>query len=326
MEYAGGLSRQFGARGAIRVDATYRDFRDFYVQRTDLSTGRVTDTRANIPASVRGRVYDLTLVENSDTLKRRYAGVAAQAQYRVGTAFDTGGSYTLSHLWGNVDGETLNSGPTSSDVLQYPEYKSASWNAPEGDLAADQRHRARLWVNAGVPKVAGLIVSAMEILESGVPYGAVGAINSPLYVANPGYLTPPTATSVTYYYTARDAFRTVGQKRTDFAVSYARRVWGPRHLELFGQFQLLNLFNQYQLCACAASTVFANGGSVNSTRIDQTVRTSVTNGTVYQAFNPFTASAAEGVNWAKGPSFGTALNRFAYTTPRTLRLTFGVRF
>ena len=28
----------------------------------------------------------------------------------------------------------------------------------------------------------------------------------------------------------------------------------------------------------------------------------------------------EGVNWAKGPNFGKALNRFAYTTPRTFRL------
>jgi hypothetical protein len=34
----------------------------------------------------------------------------------------------------------------------------------------------------------------------------------------------------------------------------------------------------------------------------------------------------EGVNWARGPNFGNALNRQAYTTPRTLRLTFGVRF
>jgi hypothetical protein len=34
----------------------------------------------------------------------------------------------------------------------------------------------------------------------------------------------------------------------------------------------------------------------------------------------------EGVHWAKSPTFGLALNRFAYTTPRTFRLTFGMRF
>ena len=27
-----------------------------------------------------------------------------------------------------------------------------------------------------------------------------------------------------------------------------------------------------------------------------------------------------------GPKFGTALNRFAYTTPREMRVSFGVRF
>jgi hypothetical protein len=28
--------------------------------------------------------------------------------------------------------------------LSYPEYAQESWNNPEGDLAADQRHRLRL--------------------------------------------------------------------------------------------------------------------------------------------------------------------------------------
>jgi hypothetical protein len=32
------------------------------------------------------------------------------------------------------------------------------------------------------------------------------------------------------------------------------------------------------------------------------------------------------VNWDYGPNFGKALSRFAYTTPRTIRITFGVRF
>ena len=45
-----------------------------------------------------------------------------------------------------------------------------------------------------------------------------------------------------------------------------------------------------------------------------------------QTFNPFTTTPVEGVNWATGPNFGKALNRFAYTTPRTFRITFGVRF
>jgi len=65
---------------------------------------------------------------------------------------------------------------------------------------------------------------------------------------------------------------------------------------------------------------------VIASRIDQTVRTPVTNPTVYQAFNPFTTAPVRGVNWDYGPNFGKPLNRFAYTTPRTLRISLGVRF
>jgi hypothetical protein len=131
---------------------------------------------------------------------------------------------------------------------------------------------------------------------------------------------------MTYYYTARDAFHTEGQRRTDFAATYTRAIPGARGLELFGQFQLINVFNQFQLCACG-NTVFSNGGTINVTQtIDTTVRTSVTNSTSYQTFNPLTTAPVEGVNWAFGPNFGHAANRMAYTTPRTMRLSFGIRF
>lgn len=325
-EYSGGVSRQIG-RASMRADVTYRNYHDFYAQRTDLSTGRVTDSRVlDIPAAVRGRVYDLTLVENTDLLRRRYAGLITQGQFRVSAGFNVGGNYTLSRLWGNADGENVNSGPTASDVLQYPEYKAESWNYPEGDLAADQRHRGRAWLTYALPVLPEVSIGLLEILESGVPYGAVGTINSPSFVANPGYLTAPTATNITYFYTARDAFRTEGQRRTDLAVNYARRVWGLQRAEIFGQIQVLNIFNHYQLCGCGASTVFQSGGAVNAARLDQTVRTPVTNAAGSQAFNPFTTTPQRGINWDYGPAFGTATSRLAFTTPRTIRISFGLRF
>jgi hypothetical protein len=45
-----------------------------------------------------------------------------------------------------------------------------------------------------------------------------------------------------------------------------------------------------------------------------------------QTFNPFTQTPVEGVNWSKRPTFGTAINKFAYTTPRMFRFSVGVRF
>jgi hypothetical protein len=72
--------------------------------------------------------------------------------------------------------------------------------------------------------------------------------------------------------------------------------------------------------------VFNNGGTVAATTIDQTVRNAVNAAGTYAPFNPFTTAPVEGTHWAKGPNFGHALNRFAYTSPRQFRLTFGVRF
>ena len=337
LEYAGGISRQFGAKAALRADYVYRDYKDFYTSQTDTSTGRVSDSL--------GQQYDLTLIVNSNVPKRKYQALNTQGTYRFNARTDVGGTYTLSHAWGNWEGENVGSGPITAGFLQYPEYKQASWNYPEGDLQIDQRHRARIWVDYGLPMVSGLTVSALQTLETGTPYGASNINNTSsngvdprLYVANTfGYLTPPTGPTTTYFYTARDAFRLEGQKRTDLALSYNYGVGsGPRKIDLFMQAQIINVFGQEQLCGCGG-TVFQNGGGVTQTRIDQTVRTSVSHPALYTSFNPFTTKPVQGVNWDYAPivnptgqlataGFGVATNRFAYTSPRQFRMGFGVRF
>lgn len=319
MEYATGVSRQFG-RGSVRADYVYRNWSEFYVQRADLSTGRVTNAL--------GQPFDVTLIENSNDLTRRYSGATFQGTYRFKNG-DAGATYTLSRLWGNNDGESRNSGPSAAGAFVYPEYKQASWNFPDGDLAADQRHRARMWVSYAVPRVPGLSVSGVQRIESGQPYGAVaaGGVDPRLFVTNPGYVTPPSGNATAYYFTARDAFRTAGQKRFDFAATYKYGVrTSGRTVDLFFQTQVLNLFDNMQLCGCGG-TVFQNGDAVDLFSIDQTVRTAVVpGGGTFASFDPFTTTPVEGVNWAKGPNFGKAVNRTAWTSPRQLRLTFGVRF
>ena len=174
----------------------------------------------------------------------------------------------------------------------------------------------------------------LQALESGVPYGAVNTngVDPRPYVTNPNdaYLTPPSSTATTYFFGPRDEFHTEGQIRTDFATNYVLRIPGAGRMQLFAQLQVLNVFNQFQLCACG-STVFgtgsaANAGGVNLQRLDTTVLTPGTTASRYTAFNPFTTTPVRGVNWDYGPVFGTALNRFAYTTPRTVRMSFGLRF
>jgi outer membrane receptor for ferrienterochelin and colicin len=330
-EYAAGVNRQF-ARAALRVDYIFRNYKDFYTNQTDLSTGQVTNEL--------GQPFDVTYIVNTNDLKRRYQGLTTQGTYRLGSRSDIGALYTLSHAWGNVEGETVSNGPSSAGTLvnsatqpstgpfQYPEYKQAAWNYPDGDLAIDQRHRVRLWINYGVPRVEGLTVSLLQNLESGIPYTAATAsgVDPRPYVTNPGYVTPPTGTQSIYYFTARDAFRLEGQKRTDLAVNYNYDLnVGTRRIGLFMQGQVVNLFNQFQLCGCGG-TVFQNGGTAQSRFVDQAVRTASTNATLYTSFNPFTQTPVQGTHWDFSPAFGKATSRFAYTSPRMARLSFGVRF
>jgi Carboxypeptidase regulatory-like domain len=328
-EYSSGVSRQFN-RASVRADVTYRKYHDFYASVINGSTGKVTNAF--------GQSFDLSLIENTDSLKRQYSGLTTQGEYRLNGSSQFGGQYTLSHAWGNFEGENVSSGPINATMTEYPEYKQESWNYPEGDLKVDQRHRARLWLTYGVPRANGLILSLLETLESGVPYGAsnlnttspnFNGVNPRPYVTGaPAYVNPPSGASTIYFYTPRDAFRTQAQKRTDLAINYSRGIGGRSRmstLQFFAQAQIINLFNQFQLCGCGG-TVFQNGGATTQTRIDTTTLTSVNTAAKYAAFNPFTTTPVQGVNWDYGPNFGTALNRLAYTSPRQLRFSFGVRF
>jgi hypothetical protein len=332
LEYAGGVSRTLGERGSMRFDYVYRDFHDFYSQRTDLTTGQVTSSA--------GQKFDVSLVENTDNLKRRYQAGTWSASYRVQSHVNVGGNYTLSHLWGNIDGENPSSGPLTARLQDYPEYRQASWNLPEGDLYGDQRHRVRLWGTYGLPlseKAGVLDMSLLFGAASGVPYVlnsastsapglTVGQIDPRPYVVNPGYANPlQSTTTVDYFFFPRDKYRTEAQYRTDFSMNYKHRLVG--HADGFFHMEVLNIFDQFQLCGCGG-TVFNNGGGSDVRQINTSVQTRATAGAAsgLVVFNPFTQTPVEGVNWRLAPNFGTAASRYAYTSPRTFRFNVGVRF
>ena len=80
----------------------------------------------------------------------------------------------------------------------------------------------------------------------------------------------------------------------------------------------------------AAAPYSVNGGQITETRISgvtagQSIQTPANTASMVR-FNPFTTTPVLGVNWQPSPSFGTPLNRFAFTSPREFRVTFGVRF
>jgi hypothetical protein len=309
-EIAFGVYRQI-PKGSIRVDAMYRKGGNFYGSFTDMSTGQVKDEF--------GRSYDMTLVKNTDNVERHYIGVNFNFIYRPTNRVNVGGVWTISKANGSIDGETTGSGPVRTGVDQYPEYKQTAWNNPVGDLGVDQRHRVRAWASYDQPTGPGtLSIAVLEQFNTGVPYGAVGAVDARPYVTNPGYALPQGGNSVTYYYTARDAYRMPNVYRTDLSLTYSYKFG---KVETFWQGQVLNAFNGQSLAIYnnINQNVFtkANPGAYGST---------------LQAFNPFTTQPVQGVNWMTDPGssslrpFGQATRYEAYQTPRTFRFNFGVRF
>ena len=94
-----------------------------------------------------------------------------------------------------------------------------------------------------------------------------------------------------------------GQKRTDFAANYTYiSALARRTFELFVQAQVINLFNQFQLCGCGRQRVRQPGRWQRRRpqhRSTHRIRRS-TPRRLYAPFNPFTTTPVEGVNWDYG--------------------------
>jgi hypothetical protein len=310
-EFALGASRKLGTKGLVRVDGVYRKYADFYASRRDLSTGKVTDPN--------GRVFDLSVTENTNDLERKYRALNFQLGYRPTTSLNVGANYTLSDTKGNVDGETGASGPVTAGIYDFPEYFSVAWSYPSGYLATDVRHRFRTYATyrLPIPKGAGNFdLGGLYIFSSGTPYGSAGAIDTRPYVTNPGYQNPPA--SRTYYFEPRDTYRMADLSRFDLSLNWSHRL-GLKNAEVFFRGLVLNVFNRDKF------TYAVNAGCGTGGCIDTTIITARTN-TSLARFNPFTGTPTEGVNWIKGTAFGTPTNRYGYQDPRQYSFSFGVRF
>ncbi len=302
-EFATGLTRRLGTRGLVRLDGVYRKNRDFYSAHRDISTGKVTDPN--------GRVFDLTVTENTNDLDRTYKALNLQAAYRPWLSVYVGGNYTLSYNEGNVVGETSGGGPQQAGINNFPEYFDRAWSFPVGYIESDQRHRVRIFSTwtLPVPKLVGSFdLGGIYYYNGGQPYGSAGAVDTRPYVTNPGYQNPPA--TVTYWFQNRDAFRVEERHQLDLSLSWRRRI-GVRDAELFARAVLLNAFN--------------NDAIVQATLVDQTIQTN-NNLSSLARFNPFTETPVEGVHWQQGPTFGDATSRNAYQTPRTFTCSVGFRF
>jgi hypothetical protein len=301
-ELLAGISRQFGGRGAVRVDGVFRRYGSFYGNRRDLTTGKVVDAA--------GALNDVQIVTNVGAGARRtYQGLQSQMLYRLGTRTQVTAVYTLAWTRGNVDGESGTAGPEMAPMLDYPEYREARWNSPDGSLASDQRHRLRAYVlwDARIPARYGRVsVGVVQRVESGVPWSAIGNINPQAYVVNPGYARPPS--SVQYYFSARGAYHTDTVTATDLSCTWTWKVAGTKRTQVYARGALMNVFNEAAVQRMSRTVI---------TRIDNTA---------YAAFNPFTETPVQGVHYAYGADFGKPTSPNDYQAPREFTLALGVRF
>jgi hypothetical protein len=306
-----GVVRRLGSRGSVRLDGVYRRFRDFYVQRIDMTTGKVTNSV--------GRTFDLGVIENeNDFLHRDYKGANFQLSYRPVDRVHFGALYSIGTLQGNIEGETGASGPGASTVLSYPEYLDRRWNVPEGELLGSVRHKARAFVTWDTPlpgSLGDLSVGVLQQYRSGTRYGASGLIDSRPFVTNPGYETAPA--SVTYWFSERDAFKLDDLWQTDLSLNWSRRL--VKDAEIFFRGTVVNVFDREKM------TNFFNVDCGTGGCVSTTVLTNRTNAAIAR-FNPFTDTPVEGTHWRKGPTFGQPLSRHAFQTPRTYQFSVGVRF
>jgi hypothetical protein len=298
-----GASFRLGARGVVRADWVSRRYGDFYVQ-TTVPNRSATDDLTGITVDVD------EYVNYNKGLERKYDAIMARFDYRIGSRWNLGANYTWSKTKGNVNGELEGWGPVTNQILSYVEYQDPSWNQPIGLLSTDQTHKFRAYVSwdAISSNRNNLNISVLQSFLSGTPYSAAQSIDTTPYAPDPfalGYSNYPPY--MNYFFSDRGAFRTENVSSTDLAVNYSFFIdIGGGQLELFIQPEVTNIFNE--------SAVVDVNSTVNGPRQGM------------EAFDPFTETPVEGVNWEYGPSFGEPQGADDYQLPRTFRLSFGLRF
>ena len=129
------------------------------------------------------------------------------------------------------------------------------------------------------------------------------------YVTNPGYISPPT--SLTYYIDGRGPLRVDSNINTDLSLVWSKKITGS--LEVFFRGLVYNVFNlQHVLAVDTTVSSNASPGSYTAASLP--------------AFNPFTTTPVEDVNYRYGPNFGQPTAPSSYQAPRSASFSVGVRF
>jgi hypothetical protein len=146
----------------------------------------------------------------------------------------------------------------------------------------------------------------MQRYDSSTGYDNSMTLDPRPYVTNPGYQTP--TSSVTYYLSGRGELRRDNLWRTDLSLSWAKPIPGLGKTQVFFRGVVNNLFNHQRI----------DGFNTTILRRDNDSR--------FAAFNPFTETPVQGVNWDFGPEYGQVTGPGSYQAPREAYFSVGFRF
>ena len=90
-----------------------------------------------------GEVFDLTLVENTDPIKREYPALNVQASYRFGPR-GTSAATTRCRSCSATSTVRTSAAAPSSTILPYPDYFDPAWTARGRSGRRSAASRARL--------------------------------------------------------------------------------------------------------------------------------------------------------------------------------------
>jgi len=206
----------------------------------------------------------------------------------------------------------VGSGPIMAGINTYPEYRQEGWNWPTGYMSNDQRHKVRVYASFQVPvnpNLGQFTVGAVQRFDAGLPYDIAFSVDPSKYVANPGYLKPPT--SITYYISGRGPLRTDSVVSTDLSFVWSRKVRGS--VEVFFRGLAFNIFNLQSIVE-VNTTVSSNASPGTYTAASLPV------------FNPFTTTPVADVNYRYGPQFGQPTAPSSYQSARSANFSVGIRF
>ena len=298
-EFRFGYTHRFGNKGFMKFDYVHRDFKDFYVDNTNLLTGPTNNGRD-----------DLNVISNNDELyEKKYDAIQSSFRWRFNKDFSVSGNYTWSQLIGNTNGGSTSGILTTVGALTvFPEYNNFPNRLPSGYLRGDQRHIANIFAVYTLETSFGTFdFSASERIASGSPFDRSITLDldeGRTYGLPPqgsvGYVDPPDTTT---YFISRGQDRADTLYETNLGVNFSLPIG---KIDLFVEIDFLNIFN-----SDTGNIGWAYNTTVDDLQVD---------------FDVFNETPIEGTHYQLDDEFGTPNSTFDFQRPRAFTIDVGVRF